>query len=319
MSPDEILSIGIDLGGTNTSVGLVNRNGTVNEQITFNTATPDPNQWVDRIIDNINSMLSKHKAENKIAGIGIGAPCANILTGSIEAATDLPWPSPIPLVEMVRSKTRYPVKITNDANAAAIGEMIYGEAKHLKNFIVLTLGTGVGAGVVVDGHLLSGKNGFAGELGHVTFPFAVGRSCGCGREGCLQTIASAKGIIATTKKFLEEKTSDSLLRNIPVDDLTSKKVAEAALIGDSIAKDVFEFTGNCLGKAIAEFAAFTDPEKIILFGGVSKAGDLLLRPLRRSFSENVLHLYKNTDIVVSSIPESQAAVLGAAALPFTNS
>lgn len=319
MSPDEILSIGIDLGGTNTSVGLVNRDGTVIEQITFNTATPDPNQWVDRIIDNINSMLSKHKAEDKIAGIGIGAPCANILTGSIEAATDLPWPSPIPLVEMVRSKTRYPVKITNDANAAAIGEMIYGEAKHLKNFIVLTLGTGVGAGVVVDGHLLSGKNGFAGELGHVTFPFAVGRRCGCGREGCLQTIASAKGIIATTKKFLEEKTSDSLLRNIPVDDLTSKKVAEAALIGDSIAKDVFEFTGNCLGKAIAEFAAFTDPEKIILFGGVSKAGDLLLKPLRRSFSENVLHLYKNTDIVVSSIPESQAAVLGAAALPFTNS
>ena len=319
MSPDDILSIGIDLGGTNTSIGLVNRNGTVIEQISFNTATPDPNQWVDRCIDYINSMLSKHKAENKIAGIGIGAPCANILTGSIEAATDLPWPSPIPLVEMVTSKTRYPVKITNDANAATIGEMIYGEAKHLKNFIVLTLGTGVGAGVVVDGHLLSGKNGFAGELGHVTFPFAVGRICGCGREGCLQTIASAKGIIATTQKFLKERTSDSLLRNIPEWSLTSKKVAEAALKGDLIAKEVFEFTGNCLGKAIAEFAAFTDPEKIILFGGVSKAGDLILGPLRKSFSENVLHLYKNTDIVLSSIPESQAAVLGAAALPFINS
>lgn len=318
MSPDDILSIGIDLGGTNTSIGLVNRNGTVIEQISFKTATPDPNQWVDRIIDYINSLLSKHKAENKIAGIGIGAPCANILTGSIEAATDLPWPSPIPLVEMVTSKTRYPVKITNDANAAAIGEMIYGGAKHLKNFIVLTLGTGVGAGVVVDGHLLSGKNGFAGELGHVTFPFAAGRICGCGREGCLQTIASAKGIMATTKKLLEESNSDSLLRSIPVDNLTSKKVAEAAFKGDPIAKEVFEFTGSCLGKAIAEFAAFTDPEKIILFGGVSNAGDLILRSLRKSFSENVLHLYKNIDIILSSIPESQAAVLGAAAVPFIN-
>lgn len=154
MSPDDILSIGIDLGGINTSIGLVNRNDTGIEQISFNTATSYANQWGDRITDYINSMLSKYKAENKIAGRGIGAPCANILTGSIEAVTDLPWPSPIPLVEMVTSKNSYPVKITNDANAAAIGEMIYGGAKHLKNFIMLTLGTGVGAGVVVGGHVL---------------------------------------------------------------------------------------------------------------------------------------------------------------------
>ncbi|MDE6077415.1 MAG: ROK family protein, partial [Muribaculaceae bacterium] len=261
-------------------------------------------------------MINSTHLEEQIIGMGIGAPCANAITAAIEAATDLPWPSPIPIGTMMQARLRMPVTVTNDANAAAIGEMMYGAAAGLKNFIVLTLGTGVGAGVVCDGHLLSGTRGFAGELGHVTFPFAAGRPCGCGRTGCLQTVASAKGILATTRHLLDVSSEQSSLRNIPDDRLTAKLVCEAARQGDALAKEIYTYTGHCLGLAAAEFAAFTDPEAIILFGGVANAGDLLLEPMAEAFREHALHLYRDrVRFLISGLNGADAAILGAASLP----
>lgn len=218
---------------------------------------------------------------------------------------------------MIEKRLGLKTVISNDANAAAIGEMTYGAASGLKNFIVLTLGTGVGGGVVCDGHLLTGTNGFAGELGHITFPFAADRKCGCGRTGCLQTVASAKGIVETTRRILKSTTEPSSLRYVPDGELTAKHVGEAAAAGDKVAIQVFDFTGRCLGKAAAEYASFTDPQAIILFGGVAKAGDLLLKPMREAFSESALHLYRDrVRFLVSSLKDSDAAVLGAASLPY---
>ena len=320
ITDNDILSIGVDLGGTNTSIGIVDNQGNIISKKTISSLTESPTQWRDGVIEVIENLITEHGAGRRISGIGIGAPCANAITGTIEAATDLPWPSPIPLVKLFKEKTELPVIVTNDANAAAIGEMIYGVAKGYNNFIVLTLGTGVGAGVVCDGHLLSGSRGFAGELGHVTFPFAKGRMCGCGRDGCLQTVASAKGIVETAMRFLKDKDEPSSLRDIPENNLTAKTIAEEAEKGDRLAEEIFKFTGECLGKAAAEFAALTDPQAIILFGGVANAGDLLLKPMIKAFKENSLHLYKNeVSFFISNIPESQAAVLGAASLPFLGS
>lgn len=310
-------TIGVDLGGTNTALALVSDDGTIIEKDSFPTATPTIEDWADMLKDRIDGLLRQSSVTGKIRGIGIGAPCANAITGQIEAATDLPWPSPIPLVELINSRTGLPVTVSNDANAAAIGEMTYGAAKGMKNFIVLTLGTGVGSGIVCDGHLLTGKRGFAGELGHVTFPFAADRACGCGRKGCLQTVASSKGIAETTRRILAEDEEPSMLRMINGGEPGAKEVAMAAELGDAKAKKIYEFTGECIGKACAEFAAFTDPEAIILFGGVSKAGELLLEPIRRSFAEHALFLYNdNVRFLQSGLPDADAAILGAASLPY---
>lgn len=309
-------TIGVDLGGTNTVLAVVDSVGHIVKCDSFPSATPTIGQWADILAEKIRDMIRESDLQGFIKGIGIGAPCANAVTGSIEAATDLPWPSPIPLVNLVQSRLQLPTVITNDANAAAIGEMTYGVAAGLKNFIVLTLGTGVGAGVVCDGHLLTGTRGFAGELGHVTFPFAEGRPCGCGRTGCLQTVASAKGIVMTAKHLLSVSSEPSLLRDIPAEKLTAKLIYEAAVQGDKLAAEVYEYTGTCLGKAAAEFASFTDPEAIILFGGVANAGDLLLEPMRKAFSENALHLYRDrVRFLISGLNGADAAILGAASLP----
>lgn len=311
------LTIGVDLGGTNTVIGLVDSVGHIIAIDSFPTATHSIERWADLLADRINYLIDNSKTHNDIIGIGIGAPCANVVTGCIEAATDLPWPSPIPLSNMIQLRLGMRTVISNDANAAAIGEMTYGAAAGMKNFIVLTLGTGVGAGIVCDGHLLSGTRGFAGELGHVTFPFAADRECSCGRRGCLQTVASAKGMLLTTRRLLDEHDVKSSLREVPPGLLTTKIVEDAAKAGDEIALLAFDFTGRCLGKAAAEFAAVTDPEAIILFGGVAKAGELLLAPMREEFAASTLHLYRDrVRFLPSGLDGAEAAILGAASLPY---
>lgn len=316
-SDNPVYTIGVDLGGTTTSFAIVDSLGNIIEKGLIPTRTDYVEQWADNLCAGIKNIIECSDIGDNIKGIGIGAPCANASTGYIEAATDLPWESPIPLASMIESRLGYRTVITNDANAAAIGEMAYGSAIGLKNFIVLTLGTGVGSGIVCDGHLLSGTRGFAGELGHMTFSFASDRECACGRKGCLQTVASAKGILETTRRFLQESDQPSSLRDIPPHELSPLAVQQAAVAGDKIAQDIYDFTGRCLGKAAAEFASITDPEAIILFGGVSKAGDLLLKPMKEAFSQSVLHLYRDTvKLSLSGLCDADAAILGAASLPY---
>ncbi len=312
-------TIGVDLGGTTTSFAIVDSVGHIIAKDMIDTVTPTVEEWGDRLAQGISDLISSSDLEGEILGIGIGAPCANAVTGCIEAATDLPWKSPIPLASMMEKRLGLPTIVTNDANAAAIGEMTYGSAVGLKNFIVLTLGTGVGSGIVCDGHLLSGTRGFAGELGHVTFPFAADRKCSCGRNGCLQTVASAKGIRETTRRLLEEPDEPSMMRECQLSELSPKVVEEYARAGDKLALQVYEFTGRCLGLAAAEFAAMTDPEAIILFGGVAKANDLLLDPMREAFRPAALHLYRDrVRFSLSGLSDADAAILGAASLPYMN-
>ena len=312
-------TIGVDLGGTNTSVGLVDEDGKILSKRKFLTKETTPETWGNMVALIVKDFAKQLNKDEKLIGIGIGAPCANYATGCIEGATDLRWDCHVNLVNLIGERTDLPVYVCNDANAAALGEMIYGAAKGMKNFIVLTLGTGVGGGIVCDGKLLNGSRGFAGELGHVTFPFAYDRMCSCGRTGCLQTVASASGIVKTAQEELILGDEPSSLRKIPLDQLTSKIIYEEALNNDKVAKKTLNFVGKCLGKAAAEFAAFSDPEAVILFGGVANAGELLLKPMRTSFKKNALFLYRDSvKILLSSIPESDAAILGAASLPFVN-
>lgn len=309
-------TVGVDLGGTNTVFAIVDKTGYIIDKESFPTKTPSVDVWADILADGISRMIDRNSLQGDVVGIGIGAPSANATTGSIEGATNLPWPPPIPLANLLEARLGLPVKVNNDANAAAIGEKAYGVAAGMNDFIVLTLGTGVGGGVVCNGHLLSGARGFAGELGHVTFPFAADRVCGCGRKGCLETVASARGIVETARRFMGNSVRDSVLRSIPAEELTSKAIAEAAESGDELAKEVYDFTGKCLGIATAEFAAFTDPEAIILFGGVAKAGDLLVGPMRESFGKHTLHLYRDrVRFMISALEGANAALIGAASLP----
>lgn len=310
-------TVGVDMGGTNTAFAIVDSVGHILAKNCVSTATRTSEIWADLLSKEISMMIADCELDGEIMGIGVGAPCANSVTGCVEAATDLPWPSPIPLVSMIESRLGLPTVIANDANAAAIGEMTYGAAVGMKNFIVLTLGTGVGSGIVCDGHLLSGARGFAGELGHVTFPFAADRLCGCGRHGCLQTVAAAKGIRETARLMLERSQRPSMLRDMPESDRSPLAIEKAARAGDPLACDVYAFTGECLGKAAAEFAAFSDPEAIILFGGIARAGDLLLLPMREAFVANSLHLYRDrVRFLCSALDDAEAAILGAASLPY---
>lgn len=309
-------SIGVDLGGTNTVYAVVDEYGNIIDKNSFTTSTSTVMTWADILADGIKDMVARLGLAEQICGIGIGAPSANAASGCIEGATNLPWAPPIPLAKMMEERLSLPVLINNDANAAALGERAYGVAKGMDNFIVLTLGTGVGGGVVCNGHLLTGARGFATEFGHITFPFAMGRVCGCGREGCLETVASAGGIVATARRMMTESDTPSMLRYMDDNDLTAKAISDAAFSGDVLAKAVFDFTGRCLGKAAAEFAAFTDPDAIILFGGVAKSGRLLTEPMAEAFDEYVLHLYRGrVKILTSSLCDADAAIKGAASLP----
>ena len=309
-------AIGVDMGGTNTQFALISRDGTVVERRNLPTTGHISAQvWAEKLWESISDMLETHGVAEEIEGIGIGAPCANTVTGCIEAATDLPWPSPIPLRERMERLSGYRVKVANDANAAAMGEKLYGAARGVDNFIMLTLGTGVGSGIVCDGHLLLGSRSFAGELGHIPFGFASGRKCGCGREGCLQTVASAKGVVVTARKMLAEREIPSSLRSIPLDQLTARDVSESAQGGDLLAREVLAFTGRSIGEACATFAAFSDPEMIILFGGLAKAGKFITYPAEIEFRRTALHLYAdNVRFALSELPDADAALLGSAAL-----
>lgn len=309
--------VGIDIGGTNTVFGIVDARGTVLASGSIKTQKhANIEDYINELHEELSKLIATNDAVDKIAGIGIGAPNANYFTGIISDGVNLPWPTPIPLADLVSEKFNIPVAITNDANAAAIGEMTYGAARGMKDFIMITLGTGVGSGIVVNGQMVYGHDGFAGELGHVIMKRNNGRTCGCGRTGCLETYASATGVARTAREFLEARVGEaSLLRSLEIDTITSKDVYDAAVAGDKLAKDVFDFTGNILGEAFADFITFSSPEAIILFGGLAKSGDLLMKPLRESLERNTLSVFKGkVKILLSELKESDAAVLGASAL-----
>ena len=252
---------------------------------------------------------------DRIKGIGIGAPNGNYYSGTIEFAPNLPWKGVIPLAAMFEERLGIPTALTNDANAAGIGEMTYGAARGMKDFIMITLGTGVGSGIVINGQMVYGHDGFAGELGHTIIRRENGRLCGCGRHGCLETYCSATGVARSAREFLTKSTEPSLLRDIPAENITSKDVYDAAVKGDKIAQDIFEFTGTILGEALADFIAFSSPEAIVLFGGLAKAGDYIFKPIQKAIDDNVLNIYKGkTKLLASELKDSDAAVLGASAL-----
>jgi glucokinase len=308
-------AIGIDIGGTNTVFGIVDTHGKVVSKSSVQTNQyPTPELIIDDIKKKLDPWIEDVGGISNIKGIGIGAPNGNHYTGNIEYAPNLQWKGVVPLSKLMSDKFGIPAVITNDANAAAIGEMIYGAARGMKNFIMITLGTGVGSGIVIDGKLVYGHDGFAGELGHVC-SVRDGRSCGCGRLGCLEAYASANGVARTAKEILENQTVDSLLRNIPIDSITSKDVFDAASKGDAVALEIFEFTGKILGEAIADFVAFSAPEAIILFGGLTKSGDYIMKPIVDHMEKNLLKIWQGKiKVLFSDLNEADAAVLGASAL-----
>ena len=308
--------MGIDIGGTNTVFGIVDTRGAVIASGSIKTGKySDINDYIDDLYNEASRLIAANDAVDKIHGIGIGAPNACYFTGIIEDGVNLPWPTPIPLAKLVREKFGIPVAITNDANAAAIGEMTYGAARGLKDFIMITLGTGVGSGIVIDGKVVYGHDGFAGELGHLIVKRNNGRLCGCGRTGCLEAYCSATGVARTAREFLEIRTEPSLLRNMPIEDITSKDVYDAAMNGDKLAKDVFDYTGTILGESFADMMVFSSPAAFILFGGLSKSGELLLKPLREAMNRNMMACFKDkAKVMLSELKEADAAVLGASAL-----
>ena len=257
--------VGIDIGGTNTVFGIVDARGTIIASGSIKTGAHEQvDNYVDEVCKNLLPLIIANGGVDKIKGIGIGAPNGNYYSGTIEFAPNLPWKGVIPLAAMFEERLGIPTALTNDANAAAIGEMTYGAARGMKDFIMITLGTGVGSGIVINGQMVYGHDGFAGELGHVIIRRENGRLCGCGRHGCLETYCSATGVARTAREFLTARTEPSLLRSIPAESITSKDVYDAAVQGDKLAQDIFNFTGNILGEAIADAIAFSSPEAIIL-------------------------------------------------------
>jgi len=314
---DKPYAIGVDVGGTNTVFGIVDKRGQILKNGSIQTGKHEKiGDFLDELTDALNKLIKEVGSRDEIKGIGVGAPNGNFFTGSIEFAPNLRWKGVIPFVQMMEERIGIPVALTNDANAAAIGEMTYGCAKGMKDFIVITLGTGVGSGIVVNGQLVYGHDGFAGELGHVIMRRTNGRLCGCGRSGCLEAYSSATGVARTAREYLDMRPDvNSQLRTIPIESITSKDVFDAAKAGDVLAKEVFEFTGQILGEAFADFVAFSSPEAIILFGGLARAGDLILNPIREHMEGNLLDIYKNKiKLLFSQLKESDAAVLGASAL-----
>lgn len=304
---------GVDIGGTNTVYGLVDRTGNVVAESSLKTTDyPEIADFVTALVAAINKLLSS--GQYKLLGIGIGAPNANYHKGTIELAPNLAWKGIVPLADLIRNKIDVPVIVTNDANAAAMGEMIFGGAKNMKDFIVLTLGTGLGSGIVINGQMVYGHTGFAGELGHTTV-VQGGRACGCGRKGCFETYASASGLVRTVLLLLSEMREDSILRDILPSELTSKKIAEAAVKKDPVAIKAMDYTAEKLAFGIYNAIGFSSPEAVFLFGGLANAGEMLFEPVRKYVDMNVQPIFRGTvKILPSGIPESNAAVMGAAAL-----
>ena len=313
----QALAIGIDIGGTGTKFGIVDRDGNV--LFTGDISTKkhtEINSFIDELHEALTVIIEKAGGIGRMKGVGVGAPNGNFYTGNVEYAPNLPWKGIIPLAKLIENKFNLPVTLTNDANAAAIGEMMYGAAKGMKDFIMITLGTGVGSGIVANGKLIYGHDGFAGELGH-TIVIPDGRlHQGTGKKGSLESYASATGVRYTTVELLENTDIPSTLRDIPADEeLDSKKVYEAAIAGDELAKQVYDFTGKILGLALANAIMFSSPEAIILFGGLTKAGDLILNPTREHMEANLIQVFQNkVKLLISHLKESDAAILGASAL-----
>lgn len=309
--------LGVDIGGTNTVFGIVDARGQVIASDSIKTKKhSDFDSYIEELKTNVERLLKLNDAEDKIQGIGIGAPNGNYYTGEIVNPPNLPWGPVIPLAEKVSEAFGgIPVAVTNDANAAALGEMTYGAARGMTDFIMITLGTGVGSGIVINGRMVYGHDGNAGELGHLVMKRNNGRMCGCGRTGCLEAYCSATGVARTAREFLEIRQEPSSLRNLDIEEITSKDVYDAAVAGDKLAKEIFNYTGEILGEACADMVAFSSPQAIILFGGLAKSGELLLKPLRESFEKNLMPIFRGkTEIIVSELKEADAAVLGASAL-----
>ena len=310
------LVVGIDVGGQTSKLGVVDARGTVLAQTVIRTDTyTDVAPYIAELAEAVRKVVKEAGAEGKIRGIGVGAPNGNYYTGQIESAPNLPWARE--KVEFAKLLSEaldgLPVALTNDANAAAVGEMTYGAARGMKNFIMITLGTGVGSGIVINGEVVYGHDGFAGELGHTSAVRNNGRACGCGKTGCLEAYASATGVARTAREWLELTDKPSLLRNL--DSIASKDVYEAAKEGDKLALKVFEFTGKILGRSLADFVAFSAPEAIVLFGGLARAKEFLTDPILEAMNANVLPLWRGkVELVYSQLKESDAAILGASAL-----
>ena len=311
--------IGLDLGGTNAVFGIVDQRGNVLATNSIKTqAYEKVGDFVSAGVAAIKPMVDKLGGIQNIKAMGIGAPNGNYYKGTIEYAPNLHWAHDciVPLAELFSRQLNIPVGITNDANAAAIGEMEYGVAKGMKNFIVLTLGTGVGSGIVINGQLVYGSDGFAGELGHVTIVHGEkGRTCGCGRKGCLEAYCSATGVARTAREFLSTTDDPSKLRDLDPESITSLDVSIAASQGDALAKHVYEYTGHLLGEACADFAAFSSPEAFIFFGGLTKAGNLIMDPIKAAYNEHVMPIFKGkAQFLISGLDDASAAVLGASAI-----
>ncbi len=310
--------IGLDLGGTNSVFGIVDSRGDIKATTSIKTqGYKDVNDYVAASVDALQIIIDQVGGIDKIKAMGIGAPNGNYYNGTIEFAPNLEWghDGVVPLAKLFSNKLGIPVALTNDANAAAIGEMTYGVARGMKNFIVITLGTGVGSGIVVNGQLVYGCDGFAGELGHVIMVRENGRPCGCGRTGCLEAYCSATGVARTAREFLATSDEPSLLRELDPETITSYDVSVAASKGDALANRIYTFTGKMLGEACADFAAFSSPEAFIFFGGLTKAGDLLMNPIKEAYDKTVLNIFRNkAKFLVSGLDGSSAAVLGASAV-----
>ena len=312
-------ALGIDLGGTGTKFGLVDEDGQVLRSDSIPTQQyPDIVEYCDVLCAGLKRLVeAEGLTMGDLAGIGCGAPDANFYTGCIEQATNLPWKGVVPLAKLISERMGVKCTVTNDANAAAQGEMIYGSARGMKNFIVITLGTGVGSGIVTDGKLLYGHDGFAGELGHCKVDYSGnGRLCGCGQRGCIEAYASATGVARTAMEIITATTQPTLLRRLPdIDHITSKDVFDAAEQGDLVAKQIFDYTGHLLGMKMADYVHFSSPEAIILFGGLTKSGHWIMNPIREAFEQNLMPLWKGKiPVYVSILKDSDAAILGAASL-----
>lgn len=309
------LSIGIDIGGTNSPFGIVTREGEVLGKGSVKTRDfKEPEKFADVLSSQIKDALAEIKEPYTIIGIGIGAPNGNHHQGTIEFAPNLPWKGVINLIALFQNHFDVAIHVTNDANAATIGEYVFGKAKNLDNFMVVTLGTGVGSGFFSNGKLIYGHDSFAGELGH-TIIVHDGRDCACGRKGCLETYASVTGLLRTAQIMLAKSSSKSMLRDIPTDQLTGKDIGDSASKGDALAVSILDYTAKRLAFSLANAVAITSPEAIFLFGGMARAGDLLLGPLKRYFEDYLLYLYKGkVRIEISALTEQNAAVLGASAL-----
>lgn len=313
------LTVGIDIGGTNTKFGIVDRDGKVYHQGSIVTTDyEDFADFFDSMADALREAIGLLNVNDKVIGIGVGAANGNYYKGTIEKATNLRWKGILPLAQMFSDEFGIPCILTNDANAAAMGEMIYGNAKGMKDFIVITLGTGLGSGFVCNGQLLNGHHGIAGEIGHSSVNPA-GRHCNCGKQGCLETYVSATGIKRTVYKLLADHLEPSELRGIAFEDLNTKMITEAALRGDIVARECFEYTGRILGMKLADTVVHTDPEAIFLFGGLAMAGDLIFKPTIRHMEANLMPLFRNKIKILPSALQNQAApILGASSLVWDN-